>query len=131
MAILAGAGIPLTERATTHARGSAVVANLSALRAQIELYKVQHNGRPPVAYQGTFPQLLRATNVQGVPGPKSRKHPYGPYLQNGVPVNPITGRSVVTAIDSFPPQTPSGNGGWLYHQPTGRIVPDSEGYLDR
>ena len=71
------------------------------------------------------------TNAQGRPGVPGSKYPFGPYLHNGVPVNPITGRSIVTATDTFPPTAQSGNGGWLYHESTGQIAPDLAQFLDR
>jgi hypothetical protein len=47
-----------------------------------------------------------------------------------VPVNPYTGLSVVRQVETFPPQTAS-NGGWVYHQATGRIAADLEQFLDK
>jgi len=124
IAIVGAAAVPLFEGASTNAKSSALAQNLSLLRKQIELYKVDHLGRPPVVYGGSLPQLLRSTNAEGVPGPTGERFPYGPYLRGGVPVNPVTGRSVVIAIESFPPESTTGQGGWLYHQGTGQIAPD-------
>jgi general secretion pathway protein G len=129
--ILGASGIPLVESVNQRAKLSALEQNLHALRSQIELYKAEHDGRPPVVYEGTFPQLIRATDADGIPGDPSKKFPYGPYLQTGIPVNPFTGRSVVTVTPTFPPPCPSGNGGWLYHEETGQITADTEGLLDR
>ncbi|MHC4176039.1 MAG: hypothetical protein ACYSWU_00945 [Planctomycetota bacterium] len=130
VAIAGGIGIPLIEKASGRARRTALLQNLRTLRSQIELYKAEHGGNPPVLYESTFPQLIRATNAEGIPGQPSSKYPYGPYLHAGVPVNPLTERSIVTPTDTFPPTAPSGNGGWLYHQETGRIAIDLEGYLE-
>ncbi len=127
--IVGGVAVPLFEMASDRAKTSALLRNLHTLRSQIELYKLEHGGEPPVLYQNTFPQLIRATNAQGIPGERNSKYPYGPYLHDGVPVNPVTGCSIVTLTDTFPPARPSGNGGWIYHQETGRIAADLEGYL--
>jgi general secretion pathway protein G len=129
--IVGATAIPLLERASRQAKQSTLLQNLHTLRSQIELYKLEHRGEPPLLYQGTFPQLCRATNADGMPGEPGSKFSYGPYLTGGVPVNPITGRSVVTLTSSFPPRTPSGNGGWLYHAKTGQIAIDLEGFLDQ
>lgn len=129
IAILGATAIPLVEKSSRQAKSTTLLQNLRTLRTQIELYKLEHNRRVPLLYEGTFPQLIRTTNVKGEPGPPGRKHPYGPYLSSGMPVNPITGRSIVTSTDAFPPDKASGNGGWLYHQQTGRIAADVPQYL--
>jgi len=119
------------ERATRQAQQSTLSENLRVLREQIELYKLQHGGYPPTLYEGGFPQLIRATDSRGRVGPPGSNYPLGPYLRTGVPLNPVTGRSIVTPTDVFPPEAASGNGGWLYHQPTGQIAIDLEEHLDR
>ena len=115
--------------ANGRSKESTLLQNLRTFRSQIELYKLEHGGELPVAYQGSFPQLIRPTNAAGLPGKKGSKYPYGPYFRQGIPANPLTGRSIVTLTDDFPPTSPSGNGGWLYHQLTGQIVPDAADFL--
>lgn len=129
VAITGATAIPLFETASSQAKSSALLQNLHTLRSQIELYKMEHGGRAPLLFNGTFPQLIRATDVAGVPGPPGDKHPYGPYLAGGIPVNPFTARSICTPTETFPPTEPSGNGGWIYHQPTGQIAADLEDFL--
>lgn len=130
VAIAGSVGIPLLEKANHEAQASSLQQSLRTLRSQIELYKVEHAGRPPLLRDGSLPQLIRATDAAGNLGPAGFKYPLGPYLRSGIPVNAVTGRSVITATDVFPPQTSSGNGGWLYHQPTGEITVDLQEYLD-
>jgi len=129
VAIVGATGIPLFENANRQAKTSTLLHNLHSLRAQIELYKLEHGSAPPALFEGGFPQLIRASNAKGEVGPPGSGYPYGPYLQTGVPLNPFSGRSVVTLTETFPPTAPSGNAGWLYHQQTGQIVPDQEGFL--
>lgn len=129
VAIAGATAIPLFEAADRRAKTSALLQSLHTLRSQIELYKMEHGGEPPLLFQGTFPQLNRATDSRGAPGPSGNGFPYGPYLRNGIPVNPITACSIVTPTGTFPPTKPSGNGGWIYHQETGRIAADLEGFL--
>jgi len=129
MAIATAVAMPFLDAANESASSSALAQNLRTLREQIGLYKVEHGGNSPLLYQGGFPQLSHATNAAGVPGPRGKEHPYGPYLPGGIPPNPYTGVSIVTPTDTFPPTVPSGVGGWLYHQETGRIAPDLEGHL--
>ena len=127
--IVGATAIPLFEKASRQAKTTTLRQDVRTMRSQIELYKLEHGGQVPVFYEGTFPQLIRSTNAEGTPGPPDSKHPYGPYLQTGVPVNPFSGRSVITLTETFPPTQPSGNAGWLYHQPTGQIAADLDGFL--
>jgi type II secretory pathway pseudopilin PulG len=131
MCIVTATAVPLLEAAAQGAKQSALLQNLYALRSQIEWYRAQHGGEPPVLYQGTFPQLIQATDTSGIPGPRGSKYPLGPYFPAGIPVNPITGKAVVTATEVFPPVAPSGSGGWLYHQLSGQIAVDLPEMLDR
>jgi general secretion pathway protein G len=127
--IVGATAIPLVEAASRQIKTTTLRQNLHTLRSQIELYKTEHGGKAPLLFEGTFPQLTRATNSNGVPGPPGSKHPYGPYLRTGIPVNPITGRSIVSPTKTFPPTNPSGNGGWIYHQGGGHITADLAGFL--
>ncbi|MFZ5833583.1 MAG: hypothetical protein ACOY3P_26140 [Planctomycetota bacterium] len=122
--------IPLLQTATDHVRQATLLDNLRTLRSQIELYKLEHRGNPPILREGALPQMIRPTNDEGITGIGRSDFPHGPYLKEGVPLNPITGRSVITLTDEFPPRKASGNGGWLYHQPSGQIVPDLPKFLD-
>ncbi len=130
IAVLGGTGIPVIEALCHRANSATLKQNLQTVRQQIELYKVEHGGQVPVLYEGTFPQLLRPTNAQGIPGKTGKAYPFGPYLQGGMPVNPMTGCSLVTTIDQFPPKAASGTGGWLYCQATGEIAPDLPDHLN-
>lgn len=129
MAVGTAVAMPLLSGVNDRASASVLRQNLRTLRENIALYKAEHGGQPPLLYEGQFPQLKYATNAEGVPGPRGKDHPYGPYLPVGVPINPYTGVAVVTPTDTLPPTAPTGVGGWLYHGPTGRIVPDLEGHL--
>ncbi len=129
MAVVTGVSMPLVGAAGEQAKAASLKHNLHTLRAQVQLYKVEHGGQPPILYEGALPQLTEATNARGVPGPPGEEYPFGPYLAGGIPPNPYTGISTVTATDRFPPQRPSGVGGWLFHQPTGQICADLDGHL--
>ena len=124
MAIGTAVTIPLLDAVREPAKASALQQNLQALRSRIAQYKLEHGDDAPLLYKGTFPQLTEATNAEGVPGPPGKKYPHGPYFPAGIPVNPYTGISAVTATEDFPPTAASGIGGWLYHQPTGSIAAD-------
>jgi general secretion pathway protein G len=128
-AIIGAAAVPIIEMASHQAKSSTLLQNLHILRSQINLYKLEHGGKFPLHFQGSLPQLIRPTNGAGIPGEPGEDSPYGPYLRNGIPVNPMTNRSIITLTETFPPTAPSGNGGWIYHQETGQIAPDLKDFL--
>ena len=130
VALAGGFGLPLLNGLQERATRATLLENLRTLRTQIDRYKLDHGGRAPVVFEGSFPQLVRSTNRVGAPGPAGKNFPCGPYLTAGMPVNPISGSSLVTAIGEFPPTTSRGTGGWLYHQETGQIAPDTPDFLD-
>jgi general secretion pathway protein G len=127
----AAAAVPLINIFQNQANRAAVASNLQTLRTQIALYQAQHNGNLPLLFKGTFPQLTMPTNQAGEPGNGGAAYPYGPYLPQGIPPNPFTGVATVTPVKEFPPPAPTGNGGWVFHQESGRIAPDLAGYLNR
>ncbi len=129
MVIISGTAVPVVESLSGRAKASAALQTLRTFREQIELYKVEHGGRIPLLFEGAFPQLTTSTNETGVPGKAGPDYPLGPYLQAGIPVNPMTNIDIVSPTDEFPPKKPSCNGGWLYHQETGQIALDVDGYL--
>ncbi len=124
MAILAAAVIPQFTDSSNDARASTATMNLHTLRAQIQLYRLQHEGRNPSA---TLEELTKQTDVTGAEGTD-----FGPYLQF-IPENPFTRSNTVRAATSNPPAAASGaaDAGWLYHAATGNIWLDHPDYLDR
>ena len=129
MAILAATIIPQFSSSTQNAKESSLKFNLSALRTQINLYQLHHNGLLPQIVGGTLPTMASATDVNGNIGQQGASFPYGPYMANGFPVNPVTGVGTVTSQGTWPPSAASGNNGWLYNPNTGQIAADSATYL--
>jgi prepilin-type N-terminal cleavage/methylation domain-containing protein len=123
LAILAAAIIPQFTDSTTDTKRSTGLMNLRTLRAQIELYKVQHGGTPPA----TLTKLTEKTDASGAAGTE-----FGPYLQF-IPVNPFTNKNTVTAATTDPPAAASSSSdrGWLYHAATGKVWLDQTGYLSQ
>jgi prepilin-type N-terminal cleavage/methylation domain-containing protein len=128
VAILAATLIPQLSSSANDAKESSLRANLKSLRTQIDMYKLHHNGQLPAIVGGALPQLTSATDASGNVG-AGAGFSYGPYILNGLPPNPITGASTVTATTSSPPSSESGNGGWLYNPSTGHVAADSQKYL--
>lgn len=129
MAVLAAVIIPQFSSSTNDAKESALKFNLGQLRTQIDMYKLHHVGLVPQITNGTLPQLTSSTDANGNIGTSGPQFPYGPYMINGMPVNPITGIGTVTATSTFPPTAASGNNGWLFNPATGQLAADSANYL--
>jgi len=130
LAILAGTVIPQFTASSDDAKDSAALYNLHTLRAQIELYKVQHGGTPPALASGTLAQLTSATDATGATGSPGPTYPFGPYLASGIPANPLTGVATVTTLATAPPTAETATNGWLYQETTGQIYLDKTGYLN-
>lgn len=129
VAILAATMIPQLSSSATDAKESSLRADLKSLRTQIDMYRLDHNGQLPAIIGGALPQLTSATDANGNMGTAGAGFPYGPYILNGFPPNPINGMSAVTATTSFPPTAETGNGGWQYNPSSGQIAADSQNYL--
>lgn len=125
MSILASVVISHYLDSANDAKKSVLQHNLNQFRLQLELYKVDHRGQTPQLINGSLPQMLASTDSNGAIGPAGPSYPFGPYMLAGLPQNPMSGNSTITAVASFPPTSASGNGGWLYLQTTGQIAADS------
>ena len=96
LAILAAIVVPQYVGATDDARLSAVETNLETIRAQLELYRLQHNGQyPPSAAQFAACMTQYTDTSHGTSTTKDATHVLGPYLQE-VPENPFTKTNDVT-----------------------------------
>jgi general secretion pathway protein G len=130
MAVLAATIIPQFSSSTDDAKTSTMLFNLQTLRSQIELYKLHHLGAVPTLTGSALPQLTSATDVNGNTGAAGPSFPYGPYIQNQMPLNPIDGHNTVTATAVYPPTAATSDGGWLYYGATGQISANSANYLN-
>jgi general secretion pathway protein G len=131
LGILAAIVIPQFTNASQDARKSNVVSQLQTLRAQIELYKLQHKDLVPMLITnagGMWTPFTEYTDINGaVSATKTGNFIYGPYYQHS-PINPLapasTGGNLGTAAN--------GAVGWVYEEATGRICAtgtDSNKYL--
>ncbi|MDI6447770.1 prepilin-type N-terminal cleavage/methylation domain-containing protein [Anaerobaca lacustris] len=107
--------------------------HLQLLRSQIELYKVQHGGLPPmrtadgeIDFDPTFEQMRYCTDTDGnvkSDRPKTKRddvHIYGPYLDR-VPRNPFNGSDSLVRARSRDEVPVAGGAGWAYVPETGEI----------
>jgi hypothetical protein len=97
-------------------RAAALVSLLHTVRAQLALYRLQHNDRNPTfaQLQNKWAALTQATNSDGTLA-GGTVHVFGPYMQSA-PVNPLTNRSALS-----PAGLPNNQCGWTYDERTGRV----------
>jgi len=133
MAVLAATIIPQFTQSTTDARRSARDFNVHSLRAQIELYKIDHNSTYPPLVGTEITNLLVSTNKAGEQGTAGPDHPYGPYIVGQFPKNPFNDSNAVaetTATAANPPLAPvDATSGWMYNDSTGDIWPNDSDYF--
>lgn len=133
LGILAAVVIPTFQGQTTSARESTAKDSLKTMRAQIELYKLQHDGVPP-GYADGNPvgemlleyQFTATTTVAGVVSLSkipSAPYLYGPYVRE-LPENPfnnLTNIVYVAEATDFSAAVDGTSSGWLYKKETGEI----------
>ena len=127
MAILAATIIPQFTNSTSDAKAGTNKFNVHTMRAQIELYRAQHNGALPGA---TLIELTKNTDITGAQG-TGVNFPYGPYLRE-IPVNTMNNAKTVKVVTTNPAAAAdvTGTGGWLYNATTGGIwIDDATQYL--
>ena len=122
MAVLAATIIPQFGSAARDAKVSTAQFNVHSLRNMLDLYKLNHAGIAPTG-ANNLEQLVKATNQAGTVGAAGTSFPYGPYLKNSLPINPITKSAKVTLFTGAGIPTASGatDAGWIYRPATGEI----------
>ncbi len=136
MAVLAATIIPQFSASTKDAKESSIKFNMHTMRSQIEMYKVHHLGNYPTTIDGngSMPQLILATDVGGNTGTSvaDATHPFGPYLDQQLPVNPFNNLGTVKAVSLNGAKPANGSGdnstGWIYDSATGAIWPNNPEY---
>lgn len=136
LGILGAIVLPTYQSHASEAKISAAKSNLHTLRAQIELYKIQHEGSLPGYVSGApIPegmlelQFIGTSEVTGMP--TESKAPagtylYGPYLVS-IPSNPFNGESALTYSADFATDVGDPNIGWLYNRTTGQVALNHSG----
>ncbi len=137
MGILAAVVLPQFGRANQDAQESALIQELQTLRSQIKAYQFDHGGSFPGQSAATSTAfrnaLLLSSDAAGNTGPAGTL-PFGPYLLNQIPPNPVNGAAgvmIVANIDTATPNPGATDGtaavGWIYSPTQGRIKANSAG----
>jgi len=141
LGILATIIIPQVSISSDDAKLNALKTNLGNLRSTIELYYYQHSNRYPGAYDeadGTtvladagdaaaafLAQLTQYSDANGkTSATVNASYPYGPYLKEGLPVNPYNTVKTVTCDVATTNVTtklavPADGTGWRFYVKTG------------
>ena len=88
LGILAAIVIPQFSQASTEARESNMVSNLQSIRAQIELYKMQHLDVLPANAAALTTALTTTTDINGAAWAAGAGTAFGPYMRD-IPINPF------------------------------------------
>ncbi len=120
LGIIAAIVIPQFSVATTDAKLAAVQTNLGTMRAQLQLYKFQHNDLWPTEAD-VIAQLTGETDIAGL----TTGTGFGPYLLS-IPENPFVGFATIEAASGG--TIGNDTHGWFYNQTTGTVQADSAGH---
>ncbi len=119
LGILAAIVVPQYQTSTSEAKVACLQSNLHAVRKQIELYKIHHNGVLPATIGDTGADFIRRmttrTDVSGAAG-----GPFGPYMQR-VPANVYNNLSTVRVGDLA---AGANTEGWRFDPLTGEFQAD-------
>ena len=121
LGVLAAGVVPQFTHAAGEPRLGALQARLLHVRAQLEAYRLEHQGQYPTltAFKAQMTEATRADGSHARLG--TLDFPFGPYL-DCVPVNPYTDTATVDT-------GPVGTSAWYYNQATGEFLAnDSEGH---
>jgi len=122
LGILAAIVIPQFTSASQDARKSNMASQLQTLRAQVELYKLQHRDTPPLLITTGWNLFIQCTDDIGTtstsatPTIPDATFTHGPYMQ-APPNNPLvtSPNGIVVKVLG----TVDGSAGWTYSETTG------------
>ena len=129
LGILAAIVIPQFTEASTESKESRLASDLQMVRAQIELYKIQHNDDLPGTVAGvTFEDAMTQYTLQdgtlaAVQAPADGV--FGPYMQR-TPINPFIAVAADAAVvsietDGTVPVPGDASSGWWFNSTTGNF----------
>lgn len=112
----------------------AAKTTLAGFRRAIQAYALDHGAFPGVepGKDGTSCEVALAEQLGGTTseaGEWGPGLPFGPYLQQGLPTNPINGLASVRVLGAHEPWPMGAEGthGWVYDPRTGLLRLDSDG----
>lgn len=116
LGILAAIVVPQFTEASSDAKLSNLTTNLQSIRAQLELYRLHHNGNYPADVTVGLTSKTTSAGVVDAAGA------YGPYLQQ-FPANPFIDDAAAAVLTDG-----AAGSGWSYTAATGAFVANSAGH---
>ncbi|MCG3137905.1 MAG: hypothetical protein HJJLKODD_01760 [Phycisphaerae bacterium] len=130
LGIIASIVIPQFTEASTDAQESALKTNLSTVRSQLEVFKMQHNGVYPdddklVEQMTTCTKADKSVPAANKTCADDGGYPFGPYLRpEAWPDNPFNNLSTVDITDGGNADPGDGDTGWFYVESSGEFRSD-------
>ena len=131
VAVLAGMALPALQGISTDAEETALEQQLQRVRTAVEFYSFQHDQENPgmdpstASWSSTIfaNQLVLASDLDGYTASAGTTgYPYGPYLSDGIPENPINGLNTVLLVGPGGSFTNADDStGWVYWADTGEF----------
>ena len=118
LGLLAGIVVPKFTNATDDAKISNLTKNLQQVRAQLELYRLQHNNKYPTDIDA---QLTSKTDDDGTINPAGA---FGPYLKF------FPDNRFIEDPDKSDATGGADGDGWSYDAATGTFLANSSGHED-
>jgi len=137
LGVLVGMAVPLFVSTMEDAESTALEQQLQRVRTAVDFYTFQHDQDNPGEDFATsawsadtfVEQLVLASDFAGdTAAAGTAGYPYGPYLTDGMPRNPINELSSVTLVGpggSF--TTPDDTTGWVYWADSGQFRANTSG----
>jgi type II secretion system protein G len=124
LGVLGAIVIPQFRPAATEAKTSRLCSDLQVIRAQIGLYKIQHNDNVPGSTTGVgFAEAMtQKTDVNGALDPAGK---YGPYVPK-IPTNPFNDLDTIE-VDGV---VGGGTHAWHYSTTAGEFGADTDDHID-
>ncbi len=123
LGILGAIVIPQFRPAATEAKTSRLCSDLQVMRAQIGLFKIQHNDDLPGTTGVDFEQAMtQKTDGNGALDPAGK---YGPYVPK-IPINPFNDLDTIE-VDGV---VGGGTHAWHYSTTTGEFGADTDDHID-
>ncbi len=137
LGILAAVAIPQFADSSEEARASSLQSNLAVLRNSVEYYRTNHLGKypgypsgggVPTAAEVQNQLTLASTTAGATAAPGTAGYPFGPYVRDRVPENPVNGlTTVLVVLDNAAFPVADDSTGWIFQPQTGKWRANSTG----
>jgi general secretion pathway protein G len=123
LAMLAVTIVPQFSQSNDDTKKSVVEFNVHSIRAQIELYNINHGSYPTI--DKLTDQLTKKTDKDGTVNASAGI--YGPYIKGNFPMNPYTNTRTIKPFSGEKASAADvgGTEGWMYNPANGAFYPNN------